>query len=165
MDIGVKHVKVDANGVRIAELNEMSYRKLLWEHRPIADFWRVGSGYAKKLEKNNIFTMGDVARCSIKNEELLYKLFGINAELLIDHSWGYEPCTMKDVKNFKPSKNSLFDFIKVGGYFMSLTISKMQKYLEEKYKRTKPKELKNTQRYFLKLIEEVGELAEVIRKN
>lgn len=107
MDIGAKHVKTDANGVRVAELNEMSYRKLLWEHRPITDFWRVGAGYAKKLEKNNMFTMGDVARCSIRNEELLYKLFGINAEFLIDHSWGYEPCTMKDVKNFRPSTNSI----------------------------------------------------------
>lgn len=107
MDIGAKHVKADANGVRIAELNEISYRKLLWEHRPITDFWRVGSGYAKKLEKNNMFTMGDVARCSIRNEELLYKLFGINAEFLIDHSWGYEPCTMKDVKSFRPSTNSI----------------------------------------------------------
>ncbi|MBQ2938183.1 MAG: DNA methylase [Clostridia bacterium] len=107
MDIGAKHVKADANGVRIAELDEMSYRKLLWNHRPITDFWRVGKGYAKKLEANNMFTMGDVARCSIKNEELLYKLFGINAEFLIDHSWGYEPCTMKDVKSFKPTTNSL----------------------------------------------------------
>ena len=107
MDIGAKHVKADANGVRIAELDEMSYRKLLWDHKPITDFWRVGKGYAKKLEANNMFTMGDVARCSIKNEELLYKLFGINAEFLIDHSWGYEPCTMKDVKSFKPTTNSL----------------------------------------------------------
>ena len=107
MDIGAKHVKSDKNGVRIAELDEMKYRKLLWNHRPLTDFWRVGKGYAKKLEANNMFTMGDVARCSVKNEELLYKLFGINAELLIDHSWGYEPCTMKDVKNFKPETNSL----------------------------------------------------------
>lgn len=107
MDIGAKHVKEDENGVRIAELNEMSYRRLLWDHKPITDFWRVGKGYAQKLEKNNMFTMGDVARCSIKNEELLYKLFGVNAELLIDHSWGYEPCTMKDVKNFKPVTNSI----------------------------------------------------------
>lgn len=107
MDIGAKHVKPDKNGVRIAELDEMSYRKLLWNHTPITDFWRVGKGYAKKLEANNIFTMGDVARCSIENEELLYKLFGINAELLIDHSWGYEPCTMKDIKSFKPTTNSI----------------------------------------------------------
>ena len=107
MDIGAKHVKADKNGVRIAELDEMSYRKLLWNHRPLTDFWRVGKGYSKKLEENNIFTMGDVARCSIENEELLYKLFGVNAELLIDHAWGYEPCTMKDVKNFKPETNSL----------------------------------------------------------
>lgn len=107
LDIGAKHVKADKNGVRIAELDEMTYRKLLWSHRPLTDFWRVGNGYAKKLEANNIFTMGDVARCSLQNEELLYKLFGINAELLIDHSWGYEPCTMKDVKDFKPATNSL----------------------------------------------------------
>lgn len=107
MDIGAKHVKANETEVRIAELNEMSYRKLLWNHRPITDFWRVGKGYAKKLEAHNMFTMGDIARCSIKNEELLYKLFGINAEFLIDHSWGYEPCSMKDVKSFKPATNSL----------------------------------------------------------
>ena len=107
MDIGAKHVKPDKNGVRIAEFDEMSYRKTLWNHRPLTDFWRVGKGYSKKLEANNMFTMGDVARCSIKNEELLYKLFGVNAELLIDHAWGYEPCTMKDVKAFKPEVNSL----------------------------------------------------------
>lgn len=107
MDIEAKHVKPNENGVRIAELNEMSYRKLLWNHRPITDFWRVGKGYAKRLEANNIFTMGDVAKCSIENEELLYKLFGINAEFLIDHAWGYEPCTMKDIKSFKPATNSL----------------------------------------------------------
>ena len=107
MDIVAKHIKPDAKGVRIAELDEMQYRKLLWNHRPITDFWRVGNGYAKKLEANNMFTMGDVARCSVNNEELLYKLFGINAEFLIDHAWGYEPCTMKDVKEFKPSTNSI----------------------------------------------------------
>ena len=107
MDIGAKHVKADKNGVRIAELNEMTYRKQLWNHRPLTDFWRVGKGYAKKLEANNMFTMGDIARCSIKNEDILYNLFGINAELLIDHSWGYEPCTMQDVKNFRPARTSL----------------------------------------------------------
>ena len=107
MDIVAKHVNADKNGVRIAELNEMAYRKLLWNHRPLTDFWRVGKGYTKELETNNIFTMGDIARCSIENEDLLYDLFGINAELLIDHSWGYEPCTMEDVKKFKPSTNSL----------------------------------------------------------
>ncbi len=107
MDIGAKHVKPNANGVRIAELNEITYRKFLWDHKPITDFWRVGKGYAKKLEKNGIYTMGDVARCSIENEELLYKLFGINAEFLIDHAWGYEPCTIKDIKSFKPENNSL----------------------------------------------------------
>ncbi len=107
MDIGAKHIKPDKKGVRIAELDEMKYRKLLWNHMPITDFWRVGKGYAKRLEKYNMFTMGDVARCSVKNEELLYKIFGINAELLIDHAWGYEPCTMKDVKNFRPATNSL----------------------------------------------------------
>ena len=107
MDIGAKHVKADKDGVRIAKLDEMSYRKLLWNHRPITDFWRVGKGYAKKLELHNMYTMGDVARCSIENEELLYKLFGINAEFLIDHSWGYEPCTIKDIKSFKPATNSI----------------------------------------------------------
>ena len=107
MDIGAKHVKPNEFGVRIASLDEMSYRKLLWNHRPLTDFWRVGKGYSRKLEAHNMFTMGDVARCSVNNEELLYKLFGVNAELLIDHAWGYEPCTMKHVKEYKPSTNSL----------------------------------------------------------
>ena len=107
MDIGAKHVKPNDQGVRIAELDEMSYKKLLWSHRPITDFWRVGKGYSKKLEANNMYTMGDVARCSIENEDLLYKLFGINAELLIDHAWGIEPCTLEDIRNYKPSTNSV----------------------------------------------------------
>lgn len=107
MDIVAKQVKPDKNGVRIAELDEMSYRKLLWNHTPITDFWRVGKGYARKLEKHHIYTMGDVARTSIENEELLYKLFGINAELLIDHSWGWECCTIKDIKEYKPLSNSI----------------------------------------------------------
>ena len=107
MDIGAKHVKPNRDGVRIAELDEMSYRKLLWSHRPLTDFWRVGKGYAKKLEENKLYTMGDIARCSINNEDLLYKIFGINAELLIDHAWGYEPCTIKDIKSYKPSTNSI----------------------------------------------------------
>ena len=105
MDIVAKHIEPDKDGVRIAELDEMSYRRQLWNHRPLTDFWRVGKGYAKKLEEHGLFTMGDIARCSIGksnelyNEELLYKLFGINAELLIDHAWGYEPCTMEQVKS------------------------------------------------------------------
>lgn len=113
MDIVAKHIEPDKNGVRIAELDEMSYRRLLWNHRPITDFWRVGRGYSKTLEKIGLYTMGDIARCSIGkptdyyNEELLYKLFGINAELLIDHAWGYEPCTMEDVKTYKPETNSI----------------------------------------------------------
>ena len=107
MDIVAKHVKPNKNGVRIAGLDEMTYRKYLWTHTPITDFWRVGKGYQKRLEKNGIYTMGDVAKTSIKNEELLYKLFGVNAELLIDHSWGYEPCTIKDIKKYKPESNSL----------------------------------------------------------
>lgn len=113
MDIVAKHVEPDEDGVRIAELDEMSYRRLLWTHRPLTDFWRVGRGYAKKLEANGIFTMGDIARCSIGgpgeyyNEDLLYKLFGINAELLIDHAWGWEPCTIADIKAYKPSSNSI----------------------------------------------------------
>ena len=113
MDIVAKHIEPDKNGVRIAKLDEMSYRRLLWNHKPLTDFWRVGRGYSKKLEKIGLYTMGDIARCSIGkstdyyNEELLYKLFGINAELLIDHAWGYEPCTMEDVKAYKPETNSI----------------------------------------------------------
>ena len=113
MDIEAKHVEADADGVRIAELDEMSYRRLLWDHRPLTDFWRVGHGYAKKLEENGLYTMGDIARCSIGeptsyyNEELLYKLFGINAELLIDHAWGWEPCTIADIKAYRPESNSI----------------------------------------------------------
>lgn len=107
MDIVAKHISADANGVRIAELDEMSYRKTLWTHQPLTDFWRVGRGYAKKLEENGMFTMGDVARCSHENEDLLYKLFGKNAELLIDHAWGWEPTTIDAIKAYKPSTNSL----------------------------------------------------------
>lgn len=107
MDIVAKHVEPNKNGVRIAGLDEMAYRKLLWSHRPLTDFWRVGKGYAAKLEKHGIFTMGDVARTSLQNEELLYKLFGINAELLIDHAWGWEPCTLKSIKAYKPETNSI----------------------------------------------------------
>ena len=107
MDIVAKHVKPDKKGVRIACLDEITYRKLLWSHRPLTDFWRVGKGYETRLEKNGIFTMGDVARKSIENEEILYKLFGINAELLIDHAWGYEPCTIESIKKYRPSTNSI----------------------------------------------------------
>ena len=107
MDIVAKHAKPNENGVRIAGLDEMTYRKQLWEHRPLTDFWRVGKGYATKLEKNNIFTMGDIARTSLTNEKLLYKLFGINAELLIDHAWGWEPVTLKEIKSYKPTTNSI----------------------------------------------------------
>lgn len=107
MDIVAKHIPADKNGVRIAELDEMSYRKTLWSHQPLTDFWRVGKGYAKKLEENGMFTMGDVARRSITDEDLLYKLFGKNAELLIDHAWGWEPCTVEAVKAYKPESNSL----------------------------------------------------------
>ncbi len=113
MDIVAKHMPADDRGVRISELDEISYRKLLWAHRPLTDFWRVGRGYAKKLEANGLFTMGDIARCSLGgpsdlyNEDLLYKLFGINAELLIDHAWGWEPCTIRDIKSYKPANNSI----------------------------------------------------------
>ena len=107
MDIVAKHVEPNKNGVRIAGLDEMTYRKLLWDHRPITDFWRVGKGYSKKLEEHRIYTMGDIARVSIQNEELLYKLFGINAELLIDHAWGWEPVTIKQIKAYKPTTNSI----------------------------------------------------------
>lgn len=113
LDIVAKHVTPDKDGVRIARLDELTYRKLLWSHRPLTDFWRVGKGYAKKLEAHGMYTMGDVARCSVgkadeyHNEELLYKLFGINAELLIDHAWGWEPCEISDVKAYKPRTNSV----------------------------------------------------------
>ena len=107
MDIVAKHAEPNEYGVRIAWLDEMRYRKLLWNHRPITDFWRVGKGYAKKLEKYYIYTMGDIAKISIYNEELLYKLFGVNAELLIDHAWGWEPCTIKHIKEYKPVSNSI----------------------------------------------------------
>ena len=107
MDIVAKHIPADENGVRIAELDEMSYREKLWTHQPLTDFWRVGRGYAKKLEENGMFTMGDVARCSVINEDLLYALFGKNAELLIDHAWGWEPATIEAIKAYRPSTNSL----------------------------------------------------------
>ncbi|OUP22616.1 DNA methylase [Gemmiger sp. An194] len=107
MDIGAKHIQPDENGVRIAELDELSYRQKLWSHRPLTDFWRVGPGYARKLERCGIFTMGDVARCSVQNEDLLYSLFGKNAELLIDHAWGWEPCTIAAIKAYKPQSSSL----------------------------------------------------------
>ena len=107
MDIVAKKMPADKDGVRIAELTEMSYRKELWDHRPLTDFWRVGRGYAKNLAQYNIFTMGDIARCSVNNEELLYRLFGINAELLIDHAWGWEPVTMADVKSYRPETKSM----------------------------------------------------------
>lgn len=113
MDIVSKHIKPDMDGVRIAKLDEMSYRRLLWDHRPLADFWRVGPGYVRKLEANGLYTMGDIARCSVgkaedfHNEELLYKLFGVNAEVLIDHAWGWEPCTIADVKAYKPENKSI----------------------------------------------------------
>ena len=113
MDIGAKHVPADEYGVRIAQLDEMSYRRQLWTHRPLTDFWRVGKGYANKLEAHGMYTMGDIARCSIRNagdyhnEELLYKLFGVNAEILIDHAWGWEPCTIADAKAYKPENKSI----------------------------------------------------------
>lgn len=113
MDIVAKHVEPNENGVRIAQLDEASYRELLWSHRPLTDFWRVGPGYRKKLESVGLYTMGDIARCSLGgtndyyNEELLYRLFGINAELLIDHAWGYEPVTIREIKAYKPESSSI----------------------------------------------------------
>ena len=113
MDIVAKHIRPDENGVRIAELDVPSYRRLLWNHQPLTDFWRVGRGYEKKLRACGIYTMGDVARCSLGkpeeyyNEDLLYKLFGVNAELLIDHAWGWEPCTIADIRAYRPSSNSV----------------------------------------------------------
>ena len=113
MDIVAKHMPADENGVRIAELDEMTYRQKLWTHRPITDFWRIGRGYSRKLEAYGMYTMGDVARCSVGgkfdrlNPDLLYKLFGVNAELLIDHAWGWEPCRISDIKAYRPENNSI----------------------------------------------------------
>ena len=113
MDIMAKKMPADKDGVRIAELDEMTYRRQLWQHRPLKDFWRIGSGYSKKLEEKGLYTMGDIARCSVGkkhdyyNEDMLYKMFGINAELLIDHAWGYEPCTIADIKAYSPENNSI----------------------------------------------------------
>ena len=107
MDIVAKHMKPDENGVRMACLDEMSYRKYLWTHRPLTDFWRIGMGYARKLEAHHMYTMGDIARCAYQNEDLLYQLFGVNAELLIDHAFGYESAEMKDIKAYKPQNNSM----------------------------------------------------------
>ena len=107
MDITAKKMPPNEYGVRIACLDEKSYKEQLWSHRPITDFWRVGKGYAKKLEENDMFTMGDVARMSLENEDLLFKLFGVNAEFLIDHAWGYEPCTISQAKKYKPATNSI----------------------------------------------------------
>ena len=112
MDIVAKHMKPDADGVRIATLDEMSYRQQLWTHRPLTDFWRIGRGYARKLEENGLYTMGDIARCSLgkanarHNEDLLYRLFGVQAELLIDHAWGYESARMEDIKSYRPKSRS-----------------------------------------------------------
>ncbi len=107
MDIEAKHIQPDRDGVRIAELDEMSYRRKLWTHRPLTDFWRVGRGYAKKLEAAGMYTMGDIARRSLTDENGLYKMFGVNTELLIDHAWGYEPTTMSDIKSYRPESNSI----------------------------------------------------------
>lgn len=107
MDIVAKHIPADENGVRIAELDEMSYRRLLWNHRPLSDFWRIGKGYSKKLEALGLYTMGDIARYSLTQQEQLYRTFGVNAELLIDHAWGYEPCTIKEIKSYVPENTSL----------------------------------------------------------
>ena len=107
MDIVAKHAEPDAHGVRMARLDERSYRETLWDHKPLTDFWRVGRGYEKKLNAHGLQTMGDVARCSLSNEDLLYSLFGVNAELLIDHAWGWEPCTIRDIKSYRPSTTSL----------------------------------------------------------
>lgn len=113
MDIVAKHLTPEENGVRIAQLDELRYRETLWSHRPLTDFWRIGRGYARRLESKGLYTMGDIARCSLGgpesfyNEELLYRMFGVNAELLIDHAWGYEPCTMADIKAYRPRTHSL----------------------------------------------------------
>ena len=107
MDILAKRMEPDAHGVRVARLDEISYRRQLWDHRPLTDFWRVGKGYTAKLEKIGLYTMGDVARCSLQNEDVLYRLFGVSAQLLIDHAWGWEPCTLADIKAYRPQSSSI----------------------------------------------------------
>ena len=113
MDIVAKRIPADQDGVRIAELDEQSYRELLWDHRPLTDFWRIGHGIAKRLESKGMYTMGDIARCSLGkptdfyNQNLLYQMFGVNAELIIDHAWGWEPCTIADIRSYSPNANSL----------------------------------------------------------
>ncbi len=107
MDVSAKHMPADKDGVRIAELDVMSFRRTLWSHRPITDIWRIGPGISRRLEKMGIFTLGDIALCSVRNEERLYKEFGVNAELMINHAWGYEPTTIADVKAFRPENNSI----------------------------------------------------------
>ena len=107
MDIVAKKAQADENGVRVAELNEDSYKLLLWDHRPLTDFWQIGIGKARRLEKAYLFTMGDIARVSLADEEFLYRLFGIDAEILIDHAWGIEPCTLADIKAYRPKAHSL----------------------------------------------------------
>ncbi len=107
MDIVAKHIEPDENGVRIAYLNEDLYKEKLWDHEPLSDFWRVGNGYVNRLAKYRLYTMGDIARFSIDNEDILFDEFGINAELLIDHAWGIEPCTMEHVKSFKTKSKSI----------------------------------------------------------
>ena len=131
MDIVAKHVEADLGGVRIAQLDERSYRKELWTHRPLTDFWRVGRGYARKLEAHGLYTMGDIARCSLGgptdyyNEDLLYKLFGVNAELLIDHAWGWEPCRIADIKAYRPETNSVGSgqVLSIGSMMVSLVVA------------------------------------------
>ena len=143
MDVVAKHLPADENGVRIAHLDEMSYRKTLWAYTPITKFWRVGKGIANKLQQHGMNTMGDVAKQSVRNEELLYQLFGVNAELLIDHAWGYEPCTIADIKSYRPTSHSLsrgqvlhepynFEKTKVALYEMveSLTLALLEKKLQ-----------------------------------
>ena len=107
MDVEAKHCPADGDGVRVASLDEMTFRRKYWDYRPLTDFWRIGHGLAARLEANCMYTLGDVARCSIDREERLYKLFGINAELLIDHAWGWEPCTIAQINSYKPSTSSI----------------------------------------------------------
>ena len=107
MDITAKHTKPDSDGVRIAELDEESFRYLLWDHQPLTDFWQTGPGTVKRLARLGIHTMGELARASIYNEDMLFQEFGIDAEIMIDHAWGLEPCTMSEIKAYKPSTNSI----------------------------------------------------------
>ena len=158
MDIVAKHIPADKDGVRIAELDEQSYRYLLWNHRPLTDFWMTGPGTVKRLEAHGIYTMGDLARFSIQGEDRLYEIFGVDAEILIDHAWGYEPCGMEQIKSYKPSSNSISE-----GQVLS-TPYLYDKAKENMEKQMREEILKNQCEYYIRQNRESKEWWEELRK-